>query len=134
MFHHINNRTSKDQDGLNFDNIFKLQFDKDDANINANSSSESPHKKSSMLTDEPTAFYRLDSSSSSSSEQNFATTNKNHAYNSQDFSDLNQLPRSQSFINSNTNSTKSHCLTNRYILFKFFFFVPLEYESFTEPI
>src|SRR5690606_2822746 len=33
VFHHINNRTSKEHDGLNFDHIFKLEYDKDDNKV-----------------------------------------------------------------------------------------------------
>ena len=105
MYHHVNNRTSKDQDGLNFDNLFKLELDKDDlaakanakANKHSNNGNVTPRKKENqVLTDEPTMYYRLNSSSSSSSENNKDT---NNVYNSHDFSDLHQLPKSYSFIN-----------------------------------
>lgn len=29
VYHHINNRISKEHDGLNFDNVFKLEYDDD---------------------------------------------------------------------------------------------------------
>lgn len=107
VYHHVNNRTSKDQDGLNFDNLFKLEFDKEDLakktltpskNNNNNNGNATPRKKENkILTDEPTMYYRLDSSSSSSSET--SNHNNNNAYNSHDFSDLTKLPKSYSFIN-----------------------------------
>ena len=83
VYHHVNNRTSKDQDGLNFDNLFKLEFDKEDLakntlapnkNNNNNGNATPRKKENKILTDEPTMYYRLDSSSSSSSE----TSNHNN--------------------------------------------------------
>ncbi len=57
VFHHINNRTSKEHDGLNFDGIFKLGYDSDDLeqeNENGEISSGSNCKSEFLSTDEPT--------------------------------------------------------------------------------
>ena len=75
VFHHIHNRTSKEHDGLNFDGLFKLEYEaceaaaKQQANLKCEVGSD-------VLTDEPTIYFklnnegdttRLDSSASASS-------------------------------------------------------------------
>ena len=51
VFHHINNRTSKEHDGLKFENIFNLEYDKDDDKVCVDLTVIKPNE---ILTDEPT--------------------------------------------------------------------------------
>ncbi len=67
IFHHIFNRTSKEHDGLNFDDIFKLEYDQKDneftknsdelfnnLNINTYNGNNLKNNYDEALTDEPT--------------------------------------------------------------------------------
>lgn len=68
VFHHINNRTSKEHDGLKFDNIFKLEYDKEDELIDIGADlSSSEVKSNEILTDEPTTIKKTVCTTSSNS-------------------------------------------------------------------
>ena len=56
VYHHINNRTSKEHDGLNFDDIFKIDFDDDNEEvIDDNEDLNNKNANQIMaITDEPT--------------------------------------------------------------------------------
>jgi hypothetical protein len=55
VFHHINNRTSKEHDGLKFDKVFELDYDKEDALLGPEELLLGASEiKNEILTDEPT--------------------------------------------------------------------------------
>lgn len=87
VYHHVNNRTSKEHDGLNFEKLFKLEFDKEELK---NRNLETI--KANILTDEPTQSPKkvlenlaepslVSISSSSSSNYSNSTNNKRINFN-----------------------------------------------------
>ena len=119
VYHHINNRISKEHDGLNFDHVFKLEYDSDDlieelkADNSSSSNNGSSNQSEQILTDEPTMYFKncnlknIIATSSTSRSSSSTSSASSIIINSARLNSNRVLPRKTSMINSARSTIKN---------------------------